>query len=431
MTKDDLTIGLYGIGGAYNYGCEAIIRGTEIILRKTWPDVHIKYASLRPQDDKKRLKGCKVEIIPREKYPLFSVPGFGKILAHTVGMPSYPPYDEKTDWFEDCNAVFSIGGDLYTLPSNYKDGSIFYFLNYLNKPNKTPISYRKRLFGNAYNPLIHFGDLIKDNSKNFIIWGASIGPFDKSNYAKDIFKTHLLNVDLITSREPETTKYLKSLNITHNIVECADPAFVVSSINKQQFNQNIVIGINLSPLSTKQIFGEENKERILLKQVQIIEELISGFEAEIILIPHVISDNIDDDDLRYLKLLKSMINDNAIDNVKIIDNDPGFIGVKHILAKCDILITARMHCAINALEAGVPTIFVSYSKKSEGMAYYVYGNNKWIVPLKNFESNNVLTLVESMISENEKLKLFIKNKINNIKLDAFKPVERLNNILKF
>ncbi len=34
MINDDFTLGLYGIGGVYNYGCEAIIRGTGINIRE-------------------------------------------------------------------------------------------------------------------------------------------------------------------------------------------------------------------------------------------------------------------------------------------------------------------------------------------------------------------------------------------------------------
>ena len=59
MIKENPTIGLYGIGGVYNYGCEAIVRGTEIILRKKWPNIQIKYASLRPEDDKRRIQNRK------------------------------------------------------------------------------------------------------------------------------------------------------------------------------------------------------------------------------------------------------------------------------------------------------------------------------------------------------------------------------------
>ena len=428
MPQNELTIGLYGINGVYNYGCEAIVRGTEIILHEMYPDVIIKYASPLPKADKKRLKGCNVKIVNREKYPLLSVPGLGKILTHTVGMPFYPRFDEKIDWINNCDAIFSIGGDLYTLPSNYEDKSMFYFMNYIKNPSKIPLNYRRKVFGKGYNPLIHFGDMVMDKKKKFVVWGASIGPFEKSEYAKKIFKDHLSNVDLITSREPETTEYLKKLGIMNNVIECADPAFVVSSTKKRVDNDSLIIGINLSPLSSNQIFNEE-KEKILSKNARIIEEIITTFQAEVVLIPHVVSDSINDDDLRFLKELKTRVNDHFVDHVKIIENDPGFIGIKNILMECDALITARMHCAINALEAGVPTIFISYSKKSEGMACYVYGTKKWVIPLMSFESISVIPLLKMMISEKDNIKLFLEKRIHQIKLDAFKPLEILSNIL--
>lgn len=36
-------IALYGIGGLYNYGCEAIIRGTTKLIRGAFPDAQISY----------------------------------------------------------------------------------------------------------------------------------------------------------------------------------------------------------------------------------------------------------------------------------------------------------------------------------------------------------------------------------------------------
>ena len=56
---------LIGIGGVYNYGCEAIVRGTETIMKKCNDNVIIDYASYRPADDKIRLKDSLVNIIER------------------------------------------------------------------------------------------------------------------------------------------------------------------------------------------------------------------------------------------------------------------------------------------------------------------------------------------------------------------------------
>ena len=54
---------LIGIGGVYNYGCEAIVRGTVNILKTIDNRIEVYYASYNYEDDIKRLNGCDVKII--------------------------------------------------------------------------------------------------------------------------------------------------------------------------------------------------------------------------------------------------------------------------------------------------------------------------------------------------------------------------------
>ena len=61
--KGQPTFLLYGIHGLYNYGCEAIVRGTMAILRDKWPECEIVYASRRPEEDKDILKGEPINVI--------------------------------------------------------------------------------------------------------------------------------------------------------------------------------------------------------------------------------------------------------------------------------------------------------------------------------------------------------------------------------
>lgn len=427
MTEYEPTIGLYGIGGVYNYGCEAIVRGTERILHDTWPDANIKYISPRFNDDKNRLKGCDIEILSKKKYPLASIEGISKIFAHTIGLPFYPLYDEDLDWIDSCDAIFSIGGDLYVLPPNYHDKSSIHFLKYLNKPHKIPLNYKNKILGKSYVPLIHFGDIVKNRQKKFIIWGASVGPFERSNYAKKLFVKHLRNVDLISSREPNSTSYLKSIGIENNVVACADPAFALSIPKESNLNnEKLRIGINLSPVSSILSFGNNSLERIKQEQAEIIKNLVKILDAEIILIPHVFSDfDINDDDLRYLRSIKSIL-DVEIEQVKIYDVDEGFMNTKRIISTCDIVIASRMHCAINAIEAGIPTILIAYSDKAEGMADYIYGNHKWVIKLSELTSNRLLNLVKSILAEKDTIQTFFKEKIRNVKDDSYKPMKRIS-----
>lgn len=49
---------LIGIDGVYNYGCEAIVRGTVEILKAVNPKIEVTYASYNFEDDRKRLSAC-------------------------------------------------------------------------------------------------------------------------------------------------------------------------------------------------------------------------------------------------------------------------------------------------------------------------------------------------------------------------------------
>lgn len=58
---------LIGIGGVYNYGCEAIVRGTIEILRNVDPAIKISYASYNYEDDVQRLADCDLKILQRKR----------------------------------------------------------------------------------------------------------------------------------------------------------------------------------------------------------------------------------------------------------------------------------------------------------------------------------------------------------------------------
>ena len=406
MNNDNYTIGLYGIAGVYNYGCEAIIRGTETIIHKKWPDAHIKYASSRPEDDKKRLKGCNVEIVPRKPFPRSTIPGINRMLATVTGLHFKTPYREDLNWLKGCDMIFSIGGDLYTLHPQHKDHKI------------------KRY----YNPLIHFGDIVKSKGMPFVIWGASVGPFEGWPKTKKYFIKHLQEVDLITSREHITTNYLKD-NGLNNVIECADPAYLVPSPKiKENDKEKITIGINLSPLSSFFSFQPGQKNEIIEKQAKIIELLITKFNANIILIPHVVCDfDEDDDDLRYLRQVKSKISENFKDDVILITDDIGFIKTKEVLSNCDVVIAARMHCAINSISLGVPTIFLSYSQKAFGMAEYVYGNANMVIPLNEFmNSEKTFNLIEYILEKD--ISKIINKRMLDIKNEAYLPLNYIENL---
>lgn len=395
---------LIGIGGVYNYGCEAIVRGTESILRREFPDAEIIYASRRPADDRRRLAGCQVRVTDRGKHRRYSLRNICRKALSTIGVTWHPTSDPSS-LLQNVDAVFSIGGDLYTLSAT----------------------------GGYSMSFAKFGDLAQRCGVPCILWGASVGPFTKNPAAEKAYKEHLKRLSLITARESATVEYLQALGVSDNVVACADPAYVVASERKAgslpQGNA-FTIGVNFSPLSARHACL--NTGEAIDVQAKMIERIIRAHGARVVLIPHVVCDfDPGDDDLRYLRSLRRSLSPDCQHAVTLLEHVPGFVAVKKQLAKLDLVIAARMHCAINALAARIPTILVAYSQKALGMAEYVYGNRNWVVTIEEHAQVGLLEgKVTAMREQNIEIRQYLTARMPMIQRDAHRPLQRLRALLE-
>lgn len=352
---------LIGVGGVYNYGCEAIVRGTVNILRKKYPNIKISYASYSYEYDKKKLADCDVNIINRDRKKWTFRNVLRKIFS-IFNIRIYQPFDNLNFVRENnFDTVFSIGGDMYTLGHD-------------NRYNKSM-------------PLF-FENCIK-HGIDYVLWGASVGPFIKNPKAEAFYKNHLKKAKLIVAREDETIAYLRTIGISENVIFAPDPAFFVSpEIEKNNSNESKQIAINLSPLSS--LFYYSSYKEAINKFALSIEKFLIETDYKVIFVPHVFSNSYGDNDMLFMKDIYNSISDKYKNNLSIITEDIGFVGIKKELMKSDYLIAARMHCAINACAANVPTLFLSYSSKAVGMAKVVYGNDKNLMSLEQFNSIDLL-----------------------------------------
>jgi colanic acid/amylovoran biosynthesis protein len=394
------TILLIGMVGVENYGCEAIVRGTEKIIRSEYVDADIVYATSRCclAYDMEKLHDSQVRAVERKRVSRYSPKNVVRKLLSTIGVEWQPRYDSLR-MLEGVNGVLSIGGDLYTLnPKGGYDSS-----------------------------LQKFGDAVLKKGIPYVLWGASIGSFSDNPKAERMVTAHLKRVSLITARETTTSEYLKKIGVCDNVILCADPAYVVASEIKQDtcFNNNkLTIGINLSPMSVK--YSGMSIEEAISVQGEVLQELVKKLNASIMLIPHTCCYfNEGDDDTRYLRRLRQVIRAEFQKAIVLLDNDIGFAGTKKELIKCDLVIAARMHCAINSLAAHVPTILISYSHKAVGMCQYIYGNGDWVIPLSEFGSVHVLEKVRLMKEQQQKIRAYLAKRIPEIQQDAYRPMQAL------
>jgi len=409
--SSDPTFLLYGIGGVYNYGCEAIVRGTFRILREQWPRCRVRYASKRPAEDGRILADSQVEVVDGRPSSEGPVVRKARSALRRVGRPYRMP-SNLCRLVQESDAVLSIGGDLYTIRAVSRNGRPF------------------------FSPLVDFGEQILAMGKQFVIWGASIGPFEKWLNARRVFRHHLSQVSLITAREPLTIRYLRTLGLNDNVRLVADPAFVTppAEVVPKLYSRPAgkpIIGVNLSPLSLRHLFGDAPLASYQASQAKMVMSLLDKLDVQVLLAPHVVCPwNPADDDYRWLAAIKEMCDDRYDDRLLLLSPFLGARATKAILGKCAAVIAARMHCAIAAVSVGVPTIFLSYSSKSLGMAEYVYGNSEWVIPMREITSTALLQKTQQILAQGEAIRHHLTLRLVPFQSEAFRAGTYLNTLMR-
>ena len=313
---------------------------------------------------------------------------------------------DKGDYFE---VVFSngehaeatlIGGDIYTIP-------------------KVLRKKRKYLF---YNSLVDFCNRAIKKGKPVIVYGASVGPWGEYKVAVNYYINALSKYKAILCRERESVAYLRKFGFK-NVLFFPDPAFQVRGENK--YVKKKYIGINLSPLAFNEVYG--NHGIVYIKGLAKLMDLLwEKYEIDILFIPHVISKAPDDNDLWFMEKIKD--NMRYKNHVQIADVSKGFLGAKEHIAECRAVIAARMHCAINAVEENIPTIFVSYSQKSIGMCKYIYGDCDMLVDLQRMDQD-LFKVLDKALEGEENIARRLKLRNDEIQQYYRENVEHIKEIL--
>lgn len=383
-----MRVGLFGIYGTYNFGCEAIVRGACKLIKKLYPDSEIIYFSYSYEYDSKILSDLPIRIYcvnnSRNVYKR-AVNKFFQLIDHDNRLLLL----NVEEMIKQIDVIFSIGGDIYTIPAILREEKKYSF----------------------YNEVVDFCNHAIMRGKQVVLYGASVGPFGSYEKAIQYYINNIKKYNKIVCREYATIDYLNKFGLK-NTMFLPDPAFQLRTTGNT--DEKIVpqfIGINLSPLSLNEIYGNHSDN--VLRLAQLLDRVYEKFQIDLLFIPHVLSRDENDNDLVFLEKIKQKMKPNNQEHVKIANSNKGFLGVKQQLKTCHFLVAARMHCAINAIGEDVPTIFLSYSQKSIGMCQYVYESDKWVVDLKNIEKT-LLNKMSEMLCEKENIKAFLQNRNKEI-----------------
>jgi polysaccharide pyruvyl transferase WcaK-like protein len=296
---------IYGHGGSYNHGAEALARTTMTLLRKQTPGCWIALSTHFAEQDRE-----------------FHLPADEFLERDMSGSTNAETYAPTIGAIAPDAVCLHIGGDNYCY-RNWQRWS-----------------------------LIHYAALARGAKS--VLWSCSIDPQAIDGEMLDALRTH----DLITVREGVTFNALAGLGLT-NVRQVSDIAFSLEA-EPVDFRLDNYVVLNISPITIKY-------NAALHAAYQALVDFIAGeTDMNIALVPHVLqqADN-DYDALRGLDARNPS-------RVRLVSGKLSAGQYKSIIGNGRFCVAARTHAAIAAYSSCVPTLAVSYSAKSRGIAADLY-----------------------------------------------------------
>jgi polysaccharide pyruvyl transferase WcaK-like protein len=402
-----------GNGSYQNRGCEAIVRGTMEILRHEFGEplqvsagvfaeqVEIQkqnFHEIDPAISSRSISG----VGPRLSLKWWAAQANKRLRARFE-----PQHWGIKSLTQNAIAALEVGGDNYSL--DYGRPENFMALDKFLQAQGLPV----------------------------VLWGASVGPFDKDlEFAPRIFD-HLRSLSAIFVRETASLEYLRSNGVSDNVHLVADPAFVMKPveppISKFSFPLHQgTIGINLSPLVAR--FRDSNKSAsALTKWLESCINLVKSAAAlkhPILLIPHVGSADPDNDDFNFLESVCNAVANEVKVPVNVIPRGLSAAELKWIIARCEIFAGARTHATIAALSSGIPTLSIGYSLKARGLNQDIFGNLNYCIPVSELNSDNFTEKIHEMLNMQESIRMHLNSCIPQLKIKSLSAGPLLRKVLE-
>ncbi len=317
---------LYGHGGAYNRGAEAIAQTTLDMIRAKYPCARVLLSSHFPEQDEACLLGFDGIIRP-------DADAFGRDKACAPQSEkralARAMYAEALAQIGADTVLLSVGGDNYC-------------------------------YGN-WHRLAVFQERANAAGAKSVLWGASVEPGAITPEMSGALGSHTV----IAARESLTFEALAARGFQNtSLILAPDPAF---ALEPKEFPlpewPGPVIGVNISPL----LICREARPGVITENIRaLIRHITAGMGCIALLIPHVVMPA--DDDFTLLRELCSSLPKEERGKTFLLGPGHSAAGLKYAISRCAALVCARTHASIAAYSQGVPALVLGYSVKSRGIA---------------------------------------------------------------
>lgn len=388
-----------------NRGCEAIVRSTVDLLTERFGEVEV----LVPTTDGDRDRRQWPEAASRGvRFVRAYLPMQGRYWVQLQRLPL--PLLQGARWpfampawlgedLSGVDAVLAVGGDNYSL------------------------DYR------IPSPIMAVDRFAMDMGKPVILWGGSVGPFDRVPGLVGPMTRHLSRMRHVAARESVSYDYLTSRLGLRNVIRMADPAFVMAPepVDREAFwptGDGRVLGLNVSALIER--YRRPGKD-LRSEVADFIRHVVADHGMGVLLVPHV--NPLDGEgaggDSAYMAPLLEQLADLG-DAVTLMPRHLNAAQTKYVISQLDFFIGARTHATIAALSSGVPTVSIAYSVKARGINRDLFGSEDMVLQTPDVSATSLRKALNWLLREESTLRLTLARRVDDLRAMARAATDRIS-----
>jgi len=387
---------LAGNSSYRNRGCEAIVRGTAAILRRSFgANAQFVLAQFGEKSDLEAQGTAESDHAISHillSYKKFSTVWLLDQLDRRLGLDTHGRYCMLKHEVGNVCASLQVGGDNYSLD-----------------------------YGRPYM-YFNLDDYLVRQSVPVFLWGASVGPFNSDLEFADFAHAHMDKLSGIFVRETRSLEYLRRNGVGKHARLVADPAFAMlpempgsKDLPSAALNGN-PIGLNFSPLMSRYVTGG-NLNAWATMCAQTVVAIMKTSGENILLVPHVFAPQNDDGD--FLADVAERVERETRTAVCVTSRELSAAQIKWVVSHCCVFVGARTHSTIAAFSSGVPTLSLAYSVKARGLNQDIFGSLDYCVDPQHATPENIADRTRTLLSDASRIREHLAAKLPAITARAF------------